>query len=155
MNTFFYIYSYLQIIIYGTNIMLQGIADWGGGEGGEQAEGDLDTESTILQESHRVCELLCALSLTPVDLEKNRLDYHETRVCIFLFPVYCSSSLNNRLVWLASNEPSLNEVKTKCVCGFPLKLFKLLISLPDFCRQLNLDRYCTEIEWKPRIGEGR
>lgn len=68
--------------------MLQGIADWGGGEGGEQAEGDLDRESTILQESHQVCELLCALSLIPVDLEKNRLDYHETRVCIFLFPVY-------------------------------------------------------------------
>ena len=60
-----------------------------------------------------MCELLCALSLTPVELEKNRLDCHETRVRIFLFPVYCSSSLNKRLVWLASNEPSLNEVKNK------------------------------------------
>ena len=60
-----------------------------------------------------MCELLCALSLTPVELEKNRLDCHETRVRIFLFPVYCSSSLNKRLVWLASNEPSLNEVKNE------------------------------------------
>ena len=108
-----YIYSYLQIMIGGSNKKLQGIASRRGGEGGEDAERDLDTKSTILQDFNRICELLCPLSLTPVELEKNRLDCFETRVRIFLFPVYCSSSLNKRLVWLASNEPSLNEVKNK------------------------------------------
>lgn len=55
-------------MIGGTNKMLQGIV--GGGEGREQAESDLDPNSTILQDFHRICELLCALSLTPVELEK-------------------------------------------------------------------------------------